>query len=47
MIYECKDCRYVTEKKSSYDKHLKSKKHLSKCLPVKMETISDKKNEIF
>ena len=45
MIYECKDCRYVTEKKSSYDKHLKSKKHLSKCLPVKMETISDKKNE--
>jgi hypothetical protein len=27
MIYECKCCRYVTDKKSSYDNHLTSKKH--------------------
>jgi hypothetical protein len=42
MLYECKDCRYVTERKSNYDKHLNSKKHLSKCLPVNI--ISDKYN---
>jgi hypothetical protein len=47
MNYECKCCRYITDKKSSYDKHLTSKKHIKKSIEPPKESDYEKvKNEI-
>lgn len=28
VLYQCSRCQYITDKKASYEKHLKTKKHL-------------------
>jgi hypothetical protein len=51
MIYECKCCRFVTDKKSNYGNHLKTKRHKDKNIEStnniikKMEEIKKVEND--
>jgi hypothetical protein len=42
MIYECECCRYVSDKKGNYDRHLLSKKHNDKNIVSKKNIIEEK-----